>query len=397
MFIINVVNIGASNMRIAINLSIVRQQGLHRYLHGFIPALGKCGSEDNFLVFLPEQEKSKLVAQLPDKFVLRGTNFGTRVWKRVLWEQFVLPRIIRSWKADVLFSPFDITPMFFSPAVLGVRNPSPLLLQMGLVENSSGVTQARIHYALSWMSCRKAHAVFYPSQYAARHLGDIMGIQAEKRSTIYHGVDQAFWGEQRENLSVLRKYQVQSRRYFIFVSNLYRYKHPEVLVEAFRKLEDLQSLSDYRVLLVGECPDKEFEKDLQKLITTSGLVEKVGWLRNIPSSDLASLYQECLAMVLPTTMETFGQPFVEAMVAGAAILTADTKFAREICGDAAWYFPANDCEALGGLMLRSVEDSLGIERLRASGKRQSQNYSWQREASETLALLKRVGVGSSSR
>ena len=378
-------------MRIAINLSIVRQQGLARYLHGFLPALGKCGSEDNFLVFVPEQEKSKLAAQLPGNFSLRGTNFGTRAWKRMLWEQFVLPTLVRSWKADVLFAPFDITPMLFSPVVLGVRNPTPLLMKMGLVEKSIGLTRGGIHYALAWMSGRKADAIFYPSRYAAKHLGDATGIPPEKRSTIYHGVEHTFWGEPRESVSVLREYQVQSRQFFLFVSNMHRYKHPEVLLQGFHRLKDLRPVGDYRVLLVGVCTDKKFEQDLRKLITNLGLVEKVGWVRNIPNSHLASLYQECLAMVLPTTMETFGQPFVEAMVAGAPILAADTEFAREICGDAAWYFPANDCEALASLMLRSIQDNLGIERLRCAGRRQSQSYSWQREASETLALLKRVG------
>jgi len=379
---------------------MVRSEGLRSYLYGFIPALGQIAQKDEFLVFLPGQERRELQAQLPENFELRGTEFGARVGRRLFWEQLVLPWRLRMWRTDVLFSPFDLTPLLFSPAVLGVRNPLPLLRKMGRVEKIGQTDQiggnkfsARVHHALSWLSCRKARAVFYPSNYAARNLGDLMGVKTEKRSTIYHGVDRKIWSGRRNTESILNAYQVQGRRFFLFVSTLYRYKRPDLLVEAFYKIKHQKAVDGFRVVIVGRFRDAEFEREMRMKVSALHLEEAVRLVGNIPTHDVAALYQECLAMVLPTTMETFGQPFVEAMVAGAPILCADTEFAREICGEAAWFFKANDCESLASGMLRSITDSSGIAWLRGAGMAQSQRFSWTREAGETLALLKRVGTG----
>ncbi|MDC0033962.1 glycosyltransferase, partial [Alphaproteobacteria bacterium] len=52
--------------------------------------------------------------------------------------------------------------------------------------------------------------------------------------------------------------------------------------------------------------------------------------------------------VFPSVSETFGFPLVEAMACGLPIIAADTLTNREICGQAALYFPPSDATALAG-------------------------------------------------
>jgi glycosyltransferase involved in cell wall biosynthesis len=79
------------------------------------------------------------------------------------------------------------------------------------------------------------------------------------------------------------------------------------------------------------------------------------------------LYQHALAFVLPTTVETFGHPYAEAMASGSPLIAADTEIAREICGNAATFFPAGDVEglvsAMRDLASRDPNDTESIKQL----------------------------------
>ena len=317
-------------MKIVINLSIVRFQGAKNYLYGFVPALAQVSADDNFLIFLPDVEIPALRKYVSEKFDLRPTRFGSNVLKRVIWEQMVLPKLARDWGADVLFAPFEIAPLSFGPVVLAIRNPLALLMRRKEIHASIGRRiKNRIQFALSWVSCRRAKVVFYPSEFAAKHLGDVLGVAEEKRRVVYHGVERLLWCGAPFDSVVLKEYGVESERYFLFVSTMYRYKHPEMLIKAFDYLKKTWPLPNgYKVLLVGEFQEQKVANDLRNTICRLGLETDVILAKSVPRAHLAMLYKKCASFVMPTTMETFGQMFVEAMASGAPILCADMPFAR---------------------------------------------------------------------
>ncbi len=58
----------------------------------------------------------------------------------------------------------------------------------------------------------------------------------------------------------------------------------------------------------------------------------------VEMESLPSLYDQSDALLMPTLLESFSGTYVEAMYHGKTILTSDYDFAREICGNAAYYF-----------------------------------------------------------
>ena len=62
---------------------------------------------------------------------------------------------------------------------------------------------------------------------------------------------------------------------------------------------------------------------------------KVEFLGGVSSSELVGLYQQCIVFVFPSTVETFGNPLVEAMASGAPIASSQTAAMPEVVGDAA--------------------------------------------------------------
>ena len=111
------------------------------------------------------------------------------------------------------------------------------------------------------------------------------------------------------------------------------------------------------------------------------------FLGEVPRCILPALYRHATAFVLPSMMESFGNPFVEAMCSGAPVIAADTEFARELCGDAATYFPVGDAAALAARLEEVAEQPVLRARMISEGYRRGSTFSWEREAQETLALL----------
>jgi len=381
-------------MRIAINLTAVKTTGAKNYSSGIMPALGRLAKEDKFLLFLSSDVADLIRDKIPENFELRITTVTSNVLLRIIWEQVILRRYLREWRADVLFAAFDISPLLSPcPVLLAIRNPSAALLANGSWSSRSIAEKGKayMHRLLSYLSCKRAHLVLYPSAYAAKLLGGLLRVPPGKRTFVHHGTDYESWSIEREANSVLKEYKISSKQYVLFVSAFYFYKYPDLLIEGFARLRSKTSKKNYKLVLVGKIPDITFGKQLQQQVYTLGLENEVLFLGHVPRSHLVVLYQQAAAFVFPTVMETFGFPFVEAMASGTPVICADTEFARELCGEAALYFPAGDSHALAQMLEKVIEEPTVQGYMREAGRCRAKQFSWNREAQETLGLLKKVG------
>ena len=66
----------------------------------------------------------------------------------------------------------------------------------------------------------------------------------------------------------------------------------------------------------------------------------------VPYSLLHQVYRACNLYVTPAYAESFAHPLVEAMASGLPVVASDLGVHREICEDAAVYFPRFSPEEL---------------------------------------------------
>jgi len=76
------------------------------------------------------------------------------------------------------------------------------------------------------------------------------------------------------------------------------------------------------------------------------LSREVVELGAVPYSALHHLYRSCDVYATPAYAETFAHPLVEAMASGLPVIASDLAVHREICGEAAVYFPRFAPESL---------------------------------------------------
>ncbi|MBM5820632.1 MAG: glycosyltransferase family 4 protein [Cyanobacteria bacterium K_DeepCast_150m_m2_101] len=129
------------------------------------------------------------------------------------------------------------------------------------------------------------------------------------------------------------------------------YKNPEVLAEALCRsgLEPVQLLrSGGGSAVVAQQLLDRFPA-LEGRSLTAGLTEL----------ELALVYRQALAVVMPSRIEGFGLPALEALAAGGTVLLADSRGLREAGGRACLRFPAHNPGQLAGLLCALLDPSTG--------------------------------------
>jgi glycosyltransferase involved in cell wall biosynthesis len=103
----------------------------------------------------------------------------------------------------------------------------------------------------------------------------------------------------------------------------------------------------------------------------------------IPDSEMLWLLRHCQAYVFPSLMEGFGLPGLEAMIAGAPLVSSNATVMPEVYQDGAYYFDPTSIED----MTQKIDDVLSNTQLRTRLIKRSQEivrtYSWKRMATQT--------------
>lgn len=118
--------------------------------------------------------------------------------------------------------------------------------------------------------------------------------------------------------------------------------------------------------------------------------EREGWVTHygyLPPERLLGLYRNAAFVALASFYEGFGFPAVEAMHLGTPLLLADIPVLREVAGDAALYAPPGDPDAWADAAERLLADRRLAAELVARGRRRAADFTWERAAAETAAVL----------
>jgi len=96
--------------------------------------------------------------------------------------------------------------------------------------------------------------------------------------------------------------------------------------------------------------------------------------------------------VTPAYAESFAHPLVEAMSSGLPVIASDLPVHREICGDAALYFPRFSPDELANCVHQIREDSDLAARLSQAGLARANDFSWSEHVTRLLDLADRLAA-----
>ncbi len=110
----------------------------------------------------------------------------------------------------------------------------------------------------------------------------------------------------------------------------------------------------------------------------------------MPEATLAALYRLASVFVFPSLYEGFGLPPLEAMAAGAPVVTSNVSSLPEVVGDAALLIDPMDAGAIAEAMARVLSDPDLRADLIARGHARVQAFSWDRSVARISEIYQEV-------
>ena len=152
-----------------------------------------------------------------------------------------------------------------------------------------------------------------------------------------------------------------------------------------RRLRELDAATQSRhpLVVVGALGWETGET----LAALRALGDRAILLGHVSDAALAELYRRCAVFCYPSLGEGFGLPVLEAMAAGAAVLTAANSSLPEVGGDAVEYVDASDAASIAAGLERLLESPARRAELGALALERAREFSWAGFAERTLAVL----------
>lgn len=142
------------------------------------------------------------------------------------------------------------------------------------------------------------------------------------------------------------------------------------------------------VLAGGLASEKE---RIEHAIRSDALLSSVVvCLGHVPDEQLIWLYRHARLALYPSRYEGFGIPVLEAFAYGLPIIASDIPVLREVGGEAAYFVPLGEPEAMAAALERLLTDDLLRAQLIARGHERVHDFSWQDSARTTLDALTMV-------
>ncbi|HUD43928.1 MAG TPA: glycosyltransferase family 1 protein [Patescibacteria group bacterium] len=367
-------------MRIGIDCRFIQETGVGRYTRNLIEQLAKIDKKNNYVVFLNAKAKD---------LVLQLTNHNEN-WQIVetdipwhgIEEQMLFPEVINRQNLDLMHFPYFSVPFMYSkPFVVTVHDLILHHFPTGEASTLPGFAywiKLQGYKFVMRKAVEKAKKILTVSQATKQEIVNTLHVSDKKIVVTYEGVEHKF---QMTNDKLPIK--AKKRKYFLHVGNVYPHKNCNRLVEAVQLL--LEKNPDVDLIFIGKMD--YFMNKLQGKVKQLNLEKNILFLGEINDTELSVYYENAVALVMPSLMEGFGLPAVEAMAQKCLVIASDTPALKEVCKDAVIYCQQLNIEDIAktmekALQLTTVQKKEYIE----NGRKIIAGLSWQTMARQTLTV-----------
>ncbi|PTB93705.1 hypothetical protein C9974_07610 [Marinobacter sp. B9-2] len=318
---------------------------------------------------------SNRVRKRPIWFPISWIDNHPRIW----WD-FYLP--LRIWldRIDIFHGPNHMVPSKTKvPCVVTIHDLAYFYMEV------HGYDFDRYLRRLTLKSMSKAVKVIAISESTARDCVQ-QGFSKRKIATIYQGFERTLREKIRpNNFSDIPDEIRRLQPFLLSLGTIQPRKNIPTLIKAFGRVSKLVS---HNLVLAGAPGSDQGQVD--DLIRSLGLEDRVFCLGYINQHQKVALYRLCDIFVYPSLYEGFGLVILEAMSFGVPVITGDNSSLPEAAGDAAVLVDVSNCEHLANAILDLIFNQTEKDRLVKNGYLHIQKFAWSKAAQETIGVYQEV-------
>lgn len=364
-------NNNGSLRKITIDMRMLHASGIGTYLRNVVPLIIAACPATTFYLLGNTQEIGQYAWSQGKNIIL----IDCQVPIYSIAEQFVLVQKIPQ-ASQLFWSPHYNIPVFYhGKLVVTVHD----VFHLAMPQYVSGIKKKLYSKGMFAAVGYKANAVMVVSNFTKTELVKLTNIKGETVQVIYNGVA-------NEWFTIEQKQALHPRPYLLYVGNVKPHKNVKAFLTAFALIMDT---IPHDIIIVGKregfiTGDTEVAEQARLL---GGRVHFTGY---VSDEVLRQYVAQAAIMVFPSLYEGFGLPPLEGMACGCPVIASTAASLPEVCGDAVLYCNPQDPQHIADQIKKLTEDITLQETLRQKGLTHAQQFTWQKCAQETIAVIKEV-------
>ena len=226
------------------------------------------------------------------------------------------------------------------------------------------------------------------SEFSKNELVSYFGINPDRISVIYCGVNESFYPlDKEEVITTLNNFSLQYKKYILSLGTIEPRKNLETIIQAYTKLP--QSIQNcYKMVIVGAYGWKQSNilKKYSNLIDSGNLVI----LGYMDQKFLPSIISGAALVAYPSRYEGFGLPVLESMACGTPVISSNCSSMPEILNNPDILLNPDDTSAWTETMKNILNDRDYSEYLSKQGVIRAKDFSWNSCAEKTFSTYSKV-------
>jgi glycosyltransferase involved in cell wall biosynthesis len=387
-------------MRIGIDAtSWQNNRGYGRHARSLVRELVRVDAANRYTLFFDSAEG---IEGLPPGVTIRlvaaskpTTLAAAASGRRSLGDMWAMSRALSREPLDLI-----LFPTIYSYVPVWTRARKLVIIHDVIAETYPRLTLPSLPARLFWktkvaLGRRQADALVTVSGYARRTIIDYFGVPPESVFVVGEAGDPAFRRlPGATSTPLLSSHGIDgTRRMIVYVGGFSPHKNLEALVGSFAALAREDAFDDTLLVMVGEHRKETFHSyfgSIAAQVARLGLKDRVIFPGYLPDDELAVLLNLAAVLVLPSLMEGFGLPAIEAAACGCPVVATKASPLPELLGEGAI---AIDPEAAA--LENALRTVLGSPELRArmgeAAARAAAALTWEAAARQMMEVMRKVG------
>jgi glycosyltransferase involved in cell wall biosynthesis len=243
----------------------------------------------------------------------------------------------------------------------------------------------------------QAHALVTVSEYSRQRIIELFRIEPQRVHVVGEASDPIFRVLRTPRPTpLLQSFGLgPPSRNIVYVGGFGPHKQVDLLIRAFGALVGREGNETLRLVLVGEHQREIFHssvRQLKQLIRELGVSDRVVFTGYLEDVDLVLLLNLSTALVLPSLMEGFGLPAVEAAACGCPVIATRASPLPAILGRGGLYVDPTDPTELEYALVQILDSAELRSQMRSAGLLAVRQLSWESAAEQMRDVLQHVAA-----
>lgn len=358
--------------------AFLNTSGLGNYARNALNALQKYYPENRYTLFTPEVKKGMLNKQEAFEIVTPPESMSKI--KKSFWRSYQMSQELEDHQLDLFHGLSNELPNGIHktkvPSVVTIHD----LIFIRYPEFYSYIDRT-LYFEKVKYACKAATKVIAISEQTKADIIKYIGTAPDKIQIVHQAISPLFF-EPSETEKVKAKYQLPEK-FILAVGTIEERKNQLSILKAL----EVAGL-DIPLVLVGN--PTSYCNDIHKYLAEKRRKEKVIFLKDIPETDLAGIYQLAALSVYISVFEGFGLPVIEAMACSCPVITSNVSCLPETAGDAAMLCSPENIDDLGNQISRILNDSTFRNELVKKGRERANQFQPQKYTERLVKLYNEI-------